>query len=82
MLSVLPRSGCAAKASSQGTSYDRTFSDGSLRRTRRPITTLRVVLITREMQSGFLKAVSLPNGNPLLRFYGFMENVRPPDLPV
>jgi hypothetical protein len=63
----------------QGTSYDRTFSDGSLRPIRPPITTLLVVLTIREQQSGFSKEVSSRNGKPLVRSCGFTENVRSPD---
>ena len=66
--------------SSQGTNYDRIFSDGSLRRIHLRTTTLRVVLTTREQRTGFSKAVSLPDGNLLVRFYGFTENVRSPTI--
>jgi archaellum component FlaC len=72
--------GVQAQESSQGTKYDRTFSDGSLRRIRLLITTLLVVLTTRGRRSGFSKAVSSRDGNPRVRFCGFTENVRPLDL--
>jgi hypothetical protein len=71
--------GVQAQVSSQGTNYDRTFSDGSLRRIRLLITTLHVVLTTREHRSGFSKAIRSRDGNPLVLFCGFMENVRSPD---
>ena len=65
-----------AQPSSQGTNYDRTFSNGSLRLIRLLTTTLRVVPITRERPNGFSKAVSSRDGNPLVRSCGFTESVR------
>jgi hypothetical protein len=77
---LTPILGLQAQASSQGTNYDRTFSDGSLHRIHLLTTTLRVVPITREQRSGFAKEVSSPNGNPMGRFCGSTESVRSPDL--
>jgi hypothetical protein len=64
----------------QGTNYDRTFSDGSLRRIRLLATILRVVPIASKERSGFSKEVSSPNGNLMVRFCGSTENVRSPDI--
>jgi hypothetical protein len=66
----------------QGTNYDRTSSDGSLRRIRLLATILRVVPIASKERSGFSKEVSSPNGNLMVRFCGSTENVRSPDIPV
>ena len=70
----------STKLSSQSTNYDRNFADGCLRRIHLLTTTLHVVLTTREKRSGFSKVVSLRDGNPLLHYCGFTENVRSPDL--
>jgi hypothetical protein len=68
--------GGRAQPSSQGTNYDRTFSDGSPRLIRLLTTTLRVVPTTRERPNGFSKAVSSRDGNPLAHSCGFTEIVR------
>ena len=68
------------QASSQGTNYDRTFSDGSLRRIRLLTTILHVVPIASKEPSGFSKEVSSPNGSLMVRFCGSTENVRSPDI--
>ena len=72
-----------AEASTQGPNYyrtftncDRTFADGSPRQIHPRITTSHVVLVIRGQQNGFFKAVSLQNGNPLVRFCGFTGSVR------
>ncbi len=72
--------GVQAQASSQGTNYARTFSNGSLRRIHLSTTTLPVVPITRKHLSGFSVGVSSPNGSPMGRFCGSTESVRCPDL--
>jgi hypothetical protein len=64
-----------AQPSLQGTKYDRSFQNGSHLQIRLLTTTLRVALTTKETRSGFSKAVSSRNGNPLDLFYGFTENV-------
>jgi hypothetical protein len=61
---------------SQGANCDKTFIDGSHHRTRLPIITLRVVLATREQQSGSFKEVFLGNGKSLVLCCGFMGSVR------
>ena len=68
------------QASSQGTNYDRTFSDGSLRRIRLLTTILHAVPIASKEPSGFSKEVSSPNGNLMVRFCGSTESVRSPDI--
>jgi hypothetical protein len=72
--------GVLAQPSSQETKYDRSFPNGSRRQIRLLTTTLPVVLTTKETQSGFSKAVSSRNGNPLDPYYGFTENVCFPEL--
>ena len=69
-----------AQLSSQGTNYDRSFPNGSLRRIRLLTTTLHVVPTTKETRNGFSRAVFLRNGNPLDLFYGFTENVCFPEI--
>ncbi len=73
--------GVEVQASSQGTNYARTFSNGSLCQIRLLTTTLPVVPITRKQRSGFSMGVSSPNGSPMARFCGFTGNVRSSDLP-
>ena len=72
--------GVQTQASSQGTNYDRTFSDGSLRRIHLLTITLHVVPIASNEPNGFSKEVSSPNGSPMVRFCGSTENVRSPDI--
>jgi hypothetical protein len=72
--------GVRTQAPSQRINYDRTFSDGSLRRIRLLTTTLHVVPIASKQQSGFSKGVSSPNGNPMVHFCGSTENVRSPGI--
>jgi len=67
-----------AQASEQGANYDVTFANGSLRRILLLTTTLHVVPIASKERTGFSKEVSSPNGNPMGRFCGSMENVRSP----
>jgi len=72
--------GVQTQASSQGTNYDKTFTNGSHRRIHLLTTTLPVVPIASKEQSGFSKEVSSPTGNPMVHFCGSTENVRRPDI--
>ena len=65
-----------AQATSQEINYDRTFGDGFPHRIRLQTITLHVVLITKEQQPGSFKVAYSVNGNLLVRFSGFMVNVR------
>jgi hypothetical protein len=72
--------GVQAQSSAQGINYDRTFANGSLRRTPLLTTTLHVVPIASKQRSGFSKEVFSPNGNRMARSCGSTENVRSPDI--
>ena len=63
----------------QEPSHGTTFINGSLHRIRPPITTLPVLLIRRELQTGSFKGASSPHGSQQIpiRYFGFMANVRP-----
>ena len=71
--------GCGGPCIPQGPSRGITSIDGSLHRTRPPITTLRVLLIRRERQTGSSKGASSPDGSQQnqVRYFGFMANVGP-----
>ena len=75
----LIRSGCGGSYILQEASHGTTFINGSLHRTRPPITTLRVPLIKRERQTGSFKGVSSPDGSQQtpVHYFGFMANVGP-----
>ena len=61
----------------QKTNCGRQSTNGSPHRIRRRTITLRVVLITRKQQPGFLKGASFRSGNPQVHFFGSTENVCP-----
>ena len=63
-------------SSFQKANCGRTSTNGSAHRIRRPIITLRAVLITRRRQPGSFKAEFSANGNQQARSSGFTENVR------
>ena len=56
-------SDCGGSYIPQAPNRGTTYINGSLHRTHPPITTLRVLLIRREPQTGSFKGVSSPNGN-------------------
>ena len=72
-------SDCGCSYILQDPSHGTTFINGSLRLTRPPITTLPVLLIRRELQTGSFKAVSSQDGSQQIpiRYFGFMANMRP-----
>ena len=72
-------SDCGGSYILQDPSHGTTFINGSLHQTRPPITTLPVLLIRREPQTGSFKAVSSQDGSQRIpiRYFGFMANVRP-----
>ena len=72
--------GVQTQTSSQGTNYGRNFANGSLHRIRLLIRTLHMVPIASKQRTGFSKEVSSPSGNPMVRFCGYTENVRSPDI--
>jgi hypothetical protein len=61
----------------QKTNCGRESTNGSPHRIRRRTITLRVVLIARKQQPGFLKGASFRSGNPQVHFFGSTENVCP-----
>ena len=71
------RSDCGGSYILQEPSHGTTFINGSLHRTRPPITTLHVLRIRREPQTGSFKGVSSPGGSQqtLICYFGFMGNV-------
>ena len=72
-------SGCGGSYILQEPSHGTTFINGSLHRTHPPITTLHVLLIRREPQTGSFKGVSSPDGSQQIpiHYFGFMANVGP-----
>ena len=73
---------CAALPSFQGINCGKTFTNGYPHRIHPRITTLHVVLITKEQQPGSSEEPSSRNGCPQVRFFGFMVNVRPSRFPL
>jgi len=73
------RSDCGGSYILQEPSHETTFINGSLHQTRPPITTLRVLLIRREPQTGSFKGVFSPDGSRQtpIYYFGFMGNVGP-----
>ena len=71
-----------ARVSSQGTCSATTSYGGFRLRIHQSIITLRPRPITMVPLSGSFKAVFSTNGSPLVRFYGYMENVRFSQFPL
>ena len=61
----------------QGTSCARALTNGSPHRIPPRTTTLRVILITRKQQHGFLKVAHIKSGSQQTHFFGSTENVCP-----